>query len=100
MRSCPSLPVRVHPSDRLEWWWRDGCLTVDHVGGGSSQLMKRQLPCRRRKERQMRSARMLMATAAASAVLALGAPVAYAVENDGDHTAPSYSKEPDKGQDT
>ncbi|UUU23715.1 hypothetical protein [Streptomyces sp. DSM 40750] len=48
----------------------------------------------------MRSARMLMATAAASAVLALGAPVAYAVENDGDHTAPSHSKEHDKGQDT
>ncbi|UUU32364.1 hypothetical protein JIX56_22035 [Streptomyces sp. CA-210063] len=48
----------------------------------------------------MRSARMLMATAATSAVLALGAPVAYAVEDDGDHTDSSYSKEQDKEQDS
>ncbi|WP_328506610.1 hypothetical protein [Streptomyces sp. NBC_00391] len=47
----------------------------------------------------MRSARMLMATAAASAVLALGAPGAYAAGDDWDHTDSSYGKEHDKGKD-
>ncbi|QYX78645.1 hypothetical protein [Streptomyces akebiae] len=46
----------------------------------------------------MRSVRMLMATAAASALLALGAPVAYA-SGGWDGTDSSSSGEHDKGQD-
>lgn len=48
----------------------------------------------------MRIARMLVTTAAASAVLALGvsgAPGAYAAGGDGDHGDSSYSKEHDSG---
>ncbi|MFH8974859.1 hypothetical protein [Streptomyces sp. NPDC017890] len=46
----------------------------------------------------MRSARMALTTAAASAVLVLGAPGAYAaVWGDGDHDDASYSKEHDNG---
>ncbi|MFE0805336.1 hypothetical protein [Streptomyces sp. NPDC058812] len=46
----------------------------------------------------MRSAHMLLTTAAASAVLVLGAPGAYAaVGGDWDHDDSSYSKEHDKG---
>ncbi|KOG30751.1 hypothetical protein AQJ84_16025 [Streptomyces resistomycificus] len=41
---------------------------------------------------------MVLATAAASAALALGAPGAYAAGGDWDHTDSSYSKEHDKGQ--
>ncbi|MFF7279535.1 hypothetical protein [Streptomyces griseorubiginosus] len=45
----------------------------------------------------MRSARMILATAAASTVLALGAPGAYAAAGDDwDQTDSSYSKEQDK----
>ncbi|MGI5396684.1 hypothetical protein [Streptomyces sp. CA-251251] len=45
----------------------------------------------------MRSAHMLLTTAAASAVLVLGAPGAYAaVGGDWDHDDSSYSKEHDK----
>lgn len=45
----------------------------------------------------MHSARMLLATAAASTVLVLGAPGAHAAGNDWeDHTDSSYSKEHDK----
>ncbi|MFF4273516.1 hypothetical protein [Streptomyces sp. NPDC001536] len=45
----------------------------------------------------MHSARMLLATAAASTVLVLGAPGAYAAGNDWeDHTDSSYSKDHDK----
>ncbi|MER6157898.1 hypothetical protein ABT147_20475 [Streptomyces sp. NPDC001868] len=47
----------------------------------------------------MRSARTLMATAAAAAVLVLGAPGAYA-SGGWDDTDSSYSKEQDKGQET
>ncbi|MER6187234.1 hypothetical protein [Streptomyces sp. NPDC001652] len=48
----------------------------------------------------MHSARMLLATAAASTVLVLGAPGAYAAGNDWeDHTDSSYSKEHDKEHD-
>lgn len=48
----------------------------------------------------MHSARMLLATAAASTVLVLGAPGAYAAGNDWeDHTDSSYSKDHDKEQD-
>lgn len=47
----------------------------------------------------MRSARMILATAAASTVLALGAPGAYAAAGDDwDQTDSSYSKEQDKEQ--
>ncbi|QFQ98957.1 hypothetical protein F9278_25530 [Streptomyces phaeolivaceus] len=46
----------------------------------------------------MRSARTLMATAAASAVLVLGAPGAYA-SGGWDEADSSYSKEQDKGPD-
>lgn len=45
----------------------------------------------------MRSARILLATAAASAVLAVTAPGAYAAAGDWDHDGSSYSKEHDKG---
>ncbi|AQS71323.1 hypothetical protein [Streptomyces pactum] len=46
----------------------------------------------------MRSARMLLTTAAASAVLVLGAPGAYAATGgDWDHDDSSYSKEHDNG---
>ncbi|GAA3951178.1 hypothetical protein GCM10022384_01190 [Streptomyces marokkonensis] len=46
----------------------------------------------------MRSARMLLTTAAASAVLVLGAPGAYAaVGGDWEHDDSSYSKEHDNG---
>ncbi|MEU9593349.1 hypothetical protein AB0D84_26990 [Streptomyces sp. NPDC048193] len=45
----------------------------------------------------MRSARTLLATAAASAVLVLGAPGAYAAGGDWDHDDSSYSKEHDDG---
>lgn len=46
----------------------------------------------------MRSARMLLTTAAASAVFVLGAPGAYAaVGGDWDHDDSSYSKEHDNG---
>jgi hypothetical protein len=45
----------------------------------------------------MRSARTLLATAAASAVLVLGAPGAYAAGGDWDHDDSSYSKEQDNG---
>ncbi|MGW0946183.1 hypothetical protein ACWD4O_27095 [Streptomyces sp. NPDC002623] len=41
----------------------------------------------------MRSARMILATAAASAALAVGAPGAYAAAGDTDHDTSSYSKE-------
>lgn len=41
----------------------------------------------------MRSARTLLATAAASAVVLLGAPGAYAAGDDWDHEDSSYSKE-------
>ncbi|MEH0542585.1 hypothetical protein QA802_05695 [Streptomyces sp. B21-105] len=41
----------------------------------------------------MRSARMILATAAASAALAIGAPGAFAAEGDWDHDSSSYSKE-------
>jgi len=41
----------------------------------------------------MRSARMILATAAASTVLALGAPGAYAAGDDWDQTDSSHSKE-------
>ncbi|MDH6488599.1 hypothetical protein [Streptomyces sp. SAI-127] len=41
----------------------------------------------------MRSARILLTTAAASAVLALGAPGAYAAGDDWDSSGSSYSKE-------
>ena len=44
----------------------------------------------------MHSARILMATAAASAVLALGASGAYAAGDDWDHSDSSYSKEQGK----
>jgi hypothetical protein len=47
----------------------------------------------------MRSARLILATAAASAVLALGAPGAYAAGDDWDNTDSSYSKEHDKEYD-
>ncbi|MDQ1042588.1 hypothetical protein [Streptomyces sp. V4I2] len=47
----------------------------------------------------MHSARMLLATAAASTVLALGAPGAYAAGDDWDHADSSYSKEHDKQHD-
>ena len=45
----------------------------------------------------MRSARTLLATAAASAVVVLGAPGAYAAGGDWDHGDSSYSKEQDNG---
>ncbi|MCF2130277.1 hypothetical protein L1I79_28165 [Strepomyces sp. STD 3.1] len=46
----------------------------------------------------MRSARMLLTTAAASAVVVLGAPGAYAASaGDWDHDDSSYSKEHDNG---
>ncbi|WP_324615748.1 hypothetical protein [Streptomyces sp. NRRL F-4707] len=46
----------------------------------------------------MRSARMLLTTAAASAVFVLGAPGAYAaVGGNWDHDDSSYSKEHDNG---
>ncbi|MET9354574.1 hypothetical protein ABZY14_16545, partial [Streptomyces sp. NPDC006617] len=46
----------------------------------------------------MRSARMLLTTAAASAVFVLGAPGAYAAAGgDWDHDDSSYSKEHDNG---
>ncbi|KOU56435.1 membrane protein [Streptomyces sp. MMG1533] len=45
----------------------------------------------------MRSARILLATAAASAVLAITAPGAYAAAGDWDHDDSSYSKEHGKG---
>ncbi|MGW2051466.1 hypothetical protein ACWCPF_40940 [Streptomyces sp. NPDC001858] len=41
----------------------------------------------------MRSARMILATAAASAALAIGAPGVYAAAGDTDHDDSSYSKE-------
>ncbi|WP_328483339.1 hypothetical protein OHS71_35130 [Streptomyces sp. NBC_00377] len=41
----------------------------------------------------MRSARLILATAAASAALAIGAPGAYAVGGDTDHDDSSYTKE-------
>ncbi|MGW0826336.1 hypothetical protein, partial [Streptomyces sp. NPDC002845] len=44
----------------------------------------------------MRSARILLVTAAASAALALGAPGAYATGDDWDHEDPSHSKEYNK----
>ncbi|MER7404640.1 hypothetical protein ABT373_19610, partial [Streptomyces sp. NPDC000070] len=45
----------------------------------------------------MRSARMLLATATATAALAITAPTAYAVVmGDRDHDTTSYSKEHDK----
>ncbi|WP_329333618.1 hypothetical protein OG252_03565 [Streptomyces sp. NBC_01352] len=47
----------------------------------------------------MHSARMLLATAAASTVLVLGAPGAYAAGDDWDHADSSYSKEHDKQHD-
>ncbi|MEV7794710.1 hypothetical protein AB0O68_22375 [Streptomyces sp. NPDC087512] len=45
----------------------------------------------------MRSARTLLATAATSAVLVLGAPGAYAASGDWNHDDSSYSKEQDHG---
>ncbi|OQD54000.1 hypothetical protein BM536_017915 [Streptomyces phaeoluteigriseus] len=45
----------------------------------------------------MRSARMILATAAASAALALAAPGAYAAGGDWEHEDSSYSKEQDNG---
>ncbi|MFD5254573.1 hypothetical protein ACFWM5_17235 [Streptomyces bobili] len=45
----------------------------------------------------MRSARMILATAAASAALALSAPGAYAAGGDWEHEDSSYSKEQDNG---
>ncbi|MFE9440081.1 hypothetical protein ACFYO2_13885 [Streptomyces sp. NPDC006602] len=45
----------------------------------------------------MRSARILLATAAASAVLAVTAPGAHAAAGDWDHDDSSYSKEHHKG---
>ncbi|MFI8949872.1 hypothetical protein ACIGO6_25520, partial [Streptomyces sp. NPDC053750] len=45
----------------------------------------------------MRSARTLLVTGAASAVLALGAPGAFATGGDWNHDDSSYSKEHDKG---
>ncbi|MFF8195319.1 hypothetical protein ACF05L_31665 [Streptomyces bobili] len=45
----------------------------------------------------MRSARMILATAAASAALALAAPGAYAAGGDWEHEDSSYSKERDNG---
>ena len=47
----------------------------------------------------MRSARMILATAAASAALALSAPGAYAAGGDWEHEDSSYSKEQDKKHD-
>jgi hypothetical protein len=41
----------------------------------------------------MRSARMILATAAASAALAIGAPGAFATGGDWDHDSSSYGKE-------
>ncbi|AVV43958.1 hypothetical protein PYK79_26950 [Streptomyces sp. ID05-04B] len=41
----------------------------------------------------MRSARMILATAAASAALAIGAPGAFAADGDWDHDSSSHSKE-------
>ncbi|MFF0012600.1 hypothetical protein [Streptomyces sp. NPDC005374] len=46
----------------------------------------------------MRSARTILAIAAASTVLALGAPGAYAAGDDGDHTGSGYSKDHSKDQ--
>ncbi|MCF4137265.1 hypothetical protein L1856_11410 [Streptomyces sp. Tue 6430] len=45
----------------------------------------------------MRSARMILATATASAALALAAPGAYAAGGDWEHDDSSYSKEQDQG---
>ncbi|MFE7649344.1 hypothetical protein [Streptomyces phaeoluteigriseus] len=45
----------------------------------------------------MRSARMILATAAASAALALAAPGAYAAGGDWEHEDSTYSKEQDNG---
>ncbi|MFF0160737.1 hypothetical protein ACFYRY_24870 [Streptomyces sp. NPDC005263] len=47
----------------------------------------------------MRSTRMLLATAAASAVLAITAPGAYAADQDPGHEDSSYSKEKEHGKD-
>lgn len=44
----------------------------------------------------MRSARMLLATAAAAAVLGIASPGAYAAGSDWDHDGSSHSKEHDK----
>ncbi|WP_327313207.1 hypothetical protein [Streptomyces sp. NBC_01235] len=43
----------------------------------------------------MRSARMILATAAATAALAIGAPGVHAADGDWDHDSSSYSKEED-----
>ncbi|MEV0634517.1 hypothetical protein AB0I77_06000 [Streptomyces sp. NPDC050619] len=48
----------------------------------------------------MRSARILLATAAASAVLGITAPGVYAAAGDWDQDDSSYSKEHDKGDDS
>ncbi|CCK24908.1 putative secreted protein [Streptomyces davaonensis JCM 4913] len=47
----------------------------------------------------MRSARALLATAGATAVLLLGAPGGYAADGDRDHEDNSFSKEHDGGRD-
>ncbi|ROP55260.1 hypothetical protein EDD94_4808 [Streptomyces sp. PanSC9] len=75
-------------------------LTVVHVEAGSIQLMRYPLARSRRKDITMRSARMLLATAAASAALALATPgAAFASHGGGEggHDDSSYSKE--KGSD-
>ncbi|MEH0581590.1 hypothetical protein QBA54_45800 [Streptomyces sp. B21-108] len=43
----------------------------------------------------MRSARMILATAAATAAIAIGAPGVHAADGDRDHDSSSYSKEDD-----
>lgn len=48
----------------------------------------------------MRSARMLLATGAVSAVLALGAPAAYAYGGDGDQSGSSWSHDGSSGHDS
>jgi hypothetical protein len=96
MTAAP-LDQAGHPAAWLEWWDAYRWLTVDHVRAGSRQLTKRQLPGPWRKDPRMRSARVLLATAAASAVLAVTAPGAHASAGDWDHDDSSYSKEHHKG---
>ncbi|MCH5677220.1 hypothetical protein [Streptomyces gilvus] len=48
----------------------------------------------------MRSARMLLATGAVSAVLALGAPAAHAYGGDGDQSGSSWSHDGSSGHDS
>ncbi len=86
----------VPPAGRLGWCERMASLTVVHVEAGSIQLMRYPLARSRRKDITMRSARMLLATAAASAALALATPgAAFASHGGGEggHDDSSYSKE-------